>query len=166
MRNLKTGRVTGLGLALAALVCVFAGFASNARGAVVYDQRFPLTLSMFVPCANGGAGEVVDVTGTWHAFFTLVQQGGVFTTTGHGTFEGLVGMGETTGVTYHGTWTQQGYDETVVAGGVVTLTRSNEIVFAGEGGAGTFRWIQIAHVTIDPAGDLRVNFDNNFIGCS
>src|SRR6266581_1972850 len=64
------------------------------------STSFPITISVFVPCAAGGAGEVVNLSGSLHAVFSTTVNGNNI----HSQFlfnpQGVTGVGETTGAKY------------------------------------------------------------------
>src|SRR5438309_8184184 len=65
----------------------------------VSDINFPV----FVPCAAGGAGELVDLSGPLHTLITLTINGNNVSGTAHFQPQGLSGTGETTGDKYQAT---------------------------------------------------------------
>jgi hypothetical protein len=70
-----------------------------------YNQIVPFTTWQFIPCAAGGAGEVVDFTGSLHL---LLHQ--VVSASGHVAYkvqqqsQSMRGIGQTTGDKYQGQW--------------------------------------------------------------
>src|SRR5919201_6754130 len=89
---------------LAAAAAVALSTANLAQAAVSSNVSVPLATSAFVPCANGGAGEVVTLTGNLHilATETFDSAGGV-----HGTLlfnpQGVPGVGSFSRARYRGT---------------------------------------------------------------
>ena len=65
------------------------------------NVRTPLDFLNFVSCANGGAGELIHVSGILHTVVTATtsQNGGVHITS-HFNSVGVSGVGETTGLRY------------------------------------------------------------------
>ena len=66
---------------------------------VTADNKIPISISVFVPCAVGGIGEVVDLSGEligrqWRFPFEIV-------------FQGVSGMGQTSGDKYQSTGVTQ-----------------------------------------------------------
>ena len=58
----------------------------------------PFSDSGPVPCANGGAGEQVDLSGSLHELFHVtVDDSGAVHVTSHDNPQGINGVGETTG---------------------------------------------------------------------
>src|SRR5512135_867937 len=76
----------------------------QAATASTVSQSFPISISVFVPCANGGAGEVVNLSGDLHDLFHITYdgQGGVHVKVQDNP-QGISGVGLTTGDKYQGT---------------------------------------------------------------
>jgi hypothetical protein len=83
----KRNLLTGVMLIVLSLVMVMPAFAQG-RSESDADWSF----IEFVPCANGGAGEEVDMTGTIH----FVEVDGVF----HANLQNASGVGQVTGDVY------------------------------------------------------------------
>src|SRR5205823_4137988 len=83
------------------------GAATAAQAEVVSNTTFPINLSVFVPCANGGAGEVVDLSGSLHDLVTATINGNHVSGKFHDNPQGVTGTGETTGAKYQGTGVTQ-----------------------------------------------------------
>jgi hypothetical protein len=66
--------------------------------------KTPVDVAVVVPCANGGAGEVVYFSGATHHLIHLTFDGaGGFHIVSYDSHQSLYGTGETTGATYRGT---------------------------------------------------------------
>src|SRR5690349_18622133 len=65
--------------------------------ALTASQSFPLALEVFVPCAAGGAGELVALSGSLHEVLHLTINGNLFSIAMHDQPQGVKGIGETTG---------------------------------------------------------------------
>ena len=86
------------GIALAAL-CLF--FAQNIASAQATSQKIPWSNAEFVPCANGGEGEVVLMSGTLHVIInTVVDGNGCTRVMQHVNPMNDTGVDQTTGDTY------------------------------------------------------------------
>ncbi len=73
-----------------------------ATAAVVSNATFPFSMTVFVPCAASGLGEVVELNGQLHDTFTLTATSkGVFHMDVHDNPQGVSGTGQTTGDLYH-----------------------------------------------------------------
>src|SRR2546428_4157400 len=86
-------------LAVAALIVPV-----TARAAVIENIAMPITVSVFVPCANGGIGEVVTLTGDLHVLIhETVDSNGGFHLDLHFQPQGVSGIGAPSGDKYQGT---------------------------------------------------------------
>src|SRR5262245_45038245 len=82
------------------LAATLAFFITPANAAVGMNEAIPVSFPVFVPCANGGIGETVDFSGMIHVLVSATINGNNVSGTMHTNFEGLAGIGETTGFTY------------------------------------------------------------------
>jgi hypothetical protein len=76
----------------------------SAAGQVTTNIKVPFDGTAFVPCANGGAGEFVALSGNLHVKFsvTLDGAGGMHLTESYNP-QGVTGTGLTTGTKYQAT---------------------------------------------------------------
>jgi hypothetical protein len=148
---------------LAAAAAVALATANMAQAGVSSNVSVPLATSAFVPCADGGAGEVVNLTGSLHilATETFDSAGGV-----HGTLlfnpQGVAGVGSVSGVAYRGTGaTLSTFTSTV--GGVSTLVNNFRIV--GAGGAATLQVHENVAVVVNANGTVTASVDHLVVTC-
>src|SRR5712692_1611363 len=101
-------RIVGVLAGVVAAVGVGALPAQAAASSFTASVKIPISVTVFVPCANGGAGELVDLSGSLNDVFhvTVDDSGGVHVTT-HDNAQGVSGTGETTGAKYQGTGVTQ-----------------------------------------------------------
>src|SRR5512132_3920345 len=83
-------------------VAAFSGVA-GASAAIITNISSPFSLTVFVPCANGGAGENVDLGGELHTLITLTISGDDVSGDAHFQPQGVSGTGATTGDKYQAT---------------------------------------------------------------
>src|SRR5215510_7332390 len=151
------------------VVCAVVGLASataaQAENTTVTNITFPVDLFEFVPCAAGGAGEVVELRGDIHEVARTTINGNHFSMTFHDNLQGLTGTGLTTGDKYQATGTatltfngnfNNGQSEDTFAG-------SFDVIGQGQGNNLVFREIQ--HITVNANGDVTVSFDNISLDC-
>jgi hypothetical protein len=119
--------------------------------------------SIFVPCAAGGAGELVVFTGQLHELisFNMNAAGG---TSGFMHFQpqGLTGIGMTTGLKYQATGVTQ-TSFSVNAGEQMTFVNNFRII--GQGPGNNLLVHEVSHITIDANGNVTASFDNLSIDC-
>src|SRR5688572_27059359 len=65
------------------------------------NEVVPFATTVFVPCANGGAGEFVDLEGSLHIVTHLTVNGNGFSAKTHYQPQGVSGVGQTTGDQYN-----------------------------------------------------------------
>lgn len=133
---------------------------------VTTNIREPLAMDVFVPCAAGGAGEVVSLTGTLHLLIraTTDNTGGVHVGV-HSQPVGVSGVGQTTGDTYRGTGvTQDEFNGRVDVGAEDTFVNNFRVI--GQGPGNNFTVHQTIHITITANGDVGAVVDNTKISCS
>lgn len=136
----------------------FGAFASTSNVII------PINISVFVPCADGGAGEFVDLYGNLHLLFhiTIDPAGGVNVKT-HAQPQGISGTGLTTGDKYQGTGVTQDRFHTNV---VDNFTFVNNFKIIGQGPGNNFLVHQNVHITVNANGDLTADVDNFSVRCT
>lgn len=122
----------------------------------------PFAQTNFVPCANGGAGEDVLLSGILHvqAHATVSNSGNVVART-HFQPQGVTGVGQTTGDVYRAVGITQ---ET--AHGTGTFTYVNNFRLIGPGTDNDFHVKQTIHVTVDANGNVTAVVDSTTTTCS
>jgi len=151
-------------LLLASLFALTAGpTRAHAAQPVTTILRVPLDISYFLPCANGGTGEIVNVSGTFMMLFhtTSDATGGTHIKTIE-VQQRVAGVGETTGDRYVSTFVNLfNYNDSSA------LTSTQQVVFRITGpGPGNDALIRIVnHSTINPDGTITVAFDTITVEC-
>jgi hypothetical protein len=148
---------------LAAAAVVALATANLAQAAVSSNGSVPLATSTFVPCANGGAGEVVNLAGSLHILATVTfdSAGGV-----HGTLlfnpQGVSGAGSVSGVAYRGTG-----DTVSTFSGKVGLvsTLANNFRIVGTGGAASLMVHENVALVVNANGTLTASVDHVSVTC-
>src|SRR5438105_15898847 len=128
------------------------------------NSTVPFSATFFLPCAAGGTGESVDMSGTFHLLRqTVINTTGGTTLRGTANPQDVTGVGETTGASYRYTGVEVSNNHGSV-GGALTYILGFDIV--GHGGATTFRVHMNTHVTIDANGTVTASVANVFSTCS
>jgi hypothetical protein len=116
-----------------------------------------------VPCANGGAGEEVALSGTLHDLFHITFDGsGGFHLKFHDNPQGLSGTGLTTGDKYQATGVTQS-QFTGKVGSEETFINNFRII--GQGTGNNFLLHENYHVTVNANGTLTAFVDNFRLEC-
>jgi hypothetical protein len=152
------GIASELGLGLA-------GTATGVASTVTTSTIFPISLTVFVPCANGGAGENVALSGNLHDLFSVTLDGsGGFHLTASDNPQGVTGTGLTTGATYQGTGVTR-FNANSPAGGTNVFTFVNNFRIIGQGSGNNLLVHENFHVTVNPDGTVTSFHDNFSITC-
>jgi hypothetical protein len=127
------------------------------------NVSFPIDLIFPVPCAAGGTGEDVHVTGEIHELFHVTLDGrGGFHLEFHQNGQGVRGTGLTTGDKYQVT----GMFHNSINGKVgVEETVANSLHFIGKGSASNFLLHQNLHITVNANGTVTASIDNTRVEC-
>ncbi len=134
---------------------------SFARATTVTDNvKFPVNIGVFIPCAAGGAGEVVFLSGNLHSLFHLTVNDNNFKIKIHNQPQGISGTGLTTGDKYQGTGvTQETFGGSLV-NGQFSDTFVNNFRIIGQGTGNNFLVHQDFHITFNANGELTASVDN------
>jgi len=151
-------------IALALALTIFAVVPATAAATTfTTSQSFPVDLFVYIPCAAGGAGEFVELTGNLHDLFhiTFTAKGGVIVSVLDNP-QGVSGTGLTTGAKYQGTGETRfsftgtvGFEETDV----------NNFKIIGSGPGNNFLVYETLHVTVNANGTLTTYVDNFSVEC-
>ena len=124
------------------------------------NEQVPVTIFVFVSCANGGAGEVVALQGDLHilSHVTVSNSGNVHVKV-HFQPMGISGQGLTTGDKYQGTGVTQ---EQFNSNGPLPITDTfiNNFRIIGQGPGNNFLVHATFHITINANGDVTSVVDN------
>jgi hypothetical protein len=134
-----------------------------AHADVTTNIRIPIDITVFIPCAAGGAGEFVELTGDLHVLFATTQNAnGGFHVKTHFQPQGVSGIGLTTGDKYQGTGvTQEEFN--VNAGEQDTFVNNFNIIGQGPGNNALVH--ENTHVTVNPDGTVTASVDNFSADC-
>jgi hypothetical protein len=136
-----------------------------AYAAVVTNTSMPILLDVFVPCAAGGAGETIEVSGFLHvqSSVTIDKNGGVHLSEQVNP-QGVGGFGLTTGDRYRATGLTRD-DFSATSSGLVQFTYINRFDMIGQGPGNNFSVHETQHITILPDGTVTVAFDSLSVTC-
>jgi hypothetical protein len=168
MNNIQSLRiyrkpVTSLLIALAMMLASGVAWV-EARATVFTDNvRVPFETIVFVPCAAGGIGEEVYLSGSLHLLFrTTFDNRGGFHSKFHAQPQGLSGIGLTTGDKYQGTGvTQDNFNGRVGS----TYTFVNNFWIIGQGSGNNLQIHENLHITVNANGEVTVFVDNFRVEC-
>ena len=123
---------------------------------------FPIDLIVFVPCANGGAGEDVALSGNLHDLFHITVNGNSLHVKTHDQPQGISGTGLVTGDKYQATGVTQ--DEFNTSFGMEE-TFINNFRIIGQGPGNNFLVHENFDITINANGTVTASHDNFTVDC-
>lgn len=156
---LATGAIC-LSAVLLALVVVTPAYA-----AVDFNASQTIGLSVFVPCAAGGAGELVDLSGSLHTLITFAANKNHVAGYSHFQPQGISGVGETTGDKYQATGVTLESFGVSFQDGHATVTFVNNFRIIGQGPGNNYLVHDTEHITFNANGTLTVFHDDFSAAC-
>jgi hypothetical protein len=132
---------------------------------VTTNDSIPVVIGAFVPCANGGAGEPIMVSGQLHVLFstTIDENGGVHLKT-HFQPQGISGIGLVTGDKYQATGVTQ--EHLNLLGPLpITDTYVNNFRMIGQGPGNNLLVHQTFHLTVNANGTVTASVVNSSVEC-
>ncbi|PYK43102.1 MAG: hypothetical protein DME46_08430 [Verrucomicrobia bacterium] len=125
-------------------------FTVPANAAKQVNDSTDINLTVFVPCAAGGAGELVDLSGPLHTLITFTINGNNVSGMAHFQPQGLSGTGETTGDKYQATGvTKDSSFKLSLQNGQANQTFVNNFRIIGSGAGNNFLVHEEAHITFN-----------------
>lgn len=124
------------------------------QSAVVAPESFEVAFTVFVPCANNGVGELVDLAGTMHAHSALTSNPNGVVGQIHINARGVSGFGQITGESYLAVGGQQDDFRASLQNDVWIATLKYTLRVIGQGGGSDFLMHFQRHVTYNAAGAL------------
>jgi hypothetical protein len=139
--------------------------AGSASGDVTSNTSIPIDITSFVPCANGGSGELVALTGYLHVRFmvTFDGAGGQHLSESYNP-QGVSGIGLTTGDKYQGVGITHPVTNETAAGAFVD-TFEDIFRVIGQGPGNNFLFHENFHITLHPDGTVTTFHDTFSISC-
>ena len=118
--------------------------------------QFDYAFTIFIPCANGGAGEDVVFSGTLHALTHLTVNDNSFTFKSHFQPQGITGVGSVSGVKYQATGETQSTDSGTFFNGTYTSVYVNNFKLIGQGPDNNFFDHDTFKITVNANGTVTV----------
>jgi hypothetical protein len=147
------------------LLVVLASWVPPGNAAVQVNDRTDISLTIFIPCAAGGAGEVVDLNGPLDTLITFTINTNNVSGFFHFQPQGISGTGETSSEKYQATGVTQQSFKTSLENGQANLTYVNNFRIIGQGPGNNFLVHETMHVTINANGAITVFHDNFSVEC-
>ncbi len=140
-------------------------FVAPASAVVVTNAKFPVTLSVFVPCANGGGGEFISVSGDLHVLISTTINGNNVTIKTHFQPQGVSGVGLSSGVKYQATGVTQDQFKGSLQNGQLQASFINNFRMIGQGPGNNLLVHENFHVTVNANGTVTAIHDNFSFDC-
>ena len=152
-------------IALTVLTLTLSGVAFSQALAITVNQFVPFALLAFVPCAAGGAGELVLVQGTLHLQDHITINDNRASIKTHAQPQGADGVGLTTGDKYNATGVTQEQDSVPIIGGAAEFTFVNNFRIIGQSDGNNLLVHQTVHQTINANGEVTTTIVDQSIEC-
>ena len=152
-------------MAVGTVVTLLAFFTARVTADVVVNTSDDISLIVFVPCANGGAGEDVQLSGPLHSLIISNGNGNQVSGKIHTQPQGISGEGLTTGDKYQGTGVTQDRFTESLQNGKVTATFVNNFRIIGQGEGNNLLLHFVGHLTINASGDVTVDHEITGVEC-
>lgn len=133
--------------------------------ASTFNEIIPFDLTVFNPCAEGGVGEFVHLTGSLHVVSHGAGNDNHLTIRERTQAQGLSGVGLTTGDLYHESGMTQITATFQLDGEGEQSTLINRIRLVGQGPGNNFTFQEHGHATFNGNGELTVNHYVTSIEC-
>jgi hypothetical protein len=151
-------------LALCAIAAAVVGVTA-AQAEVTQNETQTIPFSVFVPCADGGAGEVISGTIDLHVLVTFTINGNNISGKDHFQPQGGSLVGETTGDVYRATGVTQDTFKGSLQNGQFTETFINNFRMIGPGPDNNYLVHEVFHITINANGDVTATHDEFSVEC-
>ena len=135
------------------------------HAAVDTNMSFPVTISFFIPCAVGGAGEVVTLNGNLHVLISTIVNVNHISSDMHFQPQGISGVGSVSGDKYQATGITRLSFEADVAGFPFNTTSVNNFKIIGQQSGNNFLVHENFHLTVNADGTITANIDNFSVEC-
>jgi hypothetical protein len=130
------------------------------------NEIVPFSQFVFVPCANGGAGEIVEISGNLHILTHTTINGNNASLKSHFQPQGAGGVGQTTGDVYNAVGVTQDQTKISLQNGQGETTFINNFRLIGQGQAVNFQVHQNLHTTVNANGDVTSTVTNTSTECN
>ncbi len=151
-------------LLLCAIAAAVVGVTA-AQAAVTVNDKQTEPFSVFIPCANDGAGESVDGTIELHTLITSTVNGNNVSGKFHFQPQGGDLVGSVSGDNYRPTGVTQDHFKGSLQNGQFTETFVNNFRIIGQGPGNNFLVHEVFHITINANGDVTVIHDRVSVDC-
>ncbi len=137
----------------------------SAKAEVIQNTVEPLYQTIFVPCANGGKGEDIAISGELHTLIAYTINKNVISVKSHYQPQGISGVGLTSGDRYQANGaTNDQYSERIW-GGHYEETMVNNYRIIGPGPDNNYLVHDKMHMTINQNGEVTIEVIDMAVDC-
>jgi hypothetical protein len=138
---------------------------ATAQAGSTVNTIVPITLDVFVPCADGGNGEMIHLEGPLKVLTSIsVDKAGGLHYNEQYNPQGVTGVGLTTGAKYNATG-KTSQDIVLGAGDSLVEQFVNRFNMIGQGPGNNFKTAETLHLTVTPNGDVTAFLDHFSVTC-
>jgi len=130
-----------------------------------YNTFIDIDMSVFVPCANSGNGEMVDFSGQLHILIDFTITNNRISAMIHYQPMGLNGVGEISGNQYNATGITQNFFHGSLFNGQIAASFVNNFRMIGVGPGNNFTVHETFHYNFNKNGEVTVEADNFSSDC-
>jgi len=164
-RSLFKRKTITLTIGITLLTLSFAAVAFSQALAITTNDFVPFAQINLVPCADGGAGELVLIEGTLHIQQHITINDNRATVKSHFQPQGAGGVGLSTGDSYNATGVTQEVDTLPLTNGAAEFTFINNFRLIGQGSGNNLLVHQTVHTTVNADGTVTSVVDNTSAEC-
>ena len=165
-RFLVRRKITTLTIGITLLALSFTAVAFSQALAITTNDFVPFSQLVFVPCANGGAGEDVLIEGTLHLQEHITINNNRVNLKIHAQPQGVDGVGQTTGDSYQAVGVTQEQDSIPLLNGAAETTIVNNFRIIGQKTGNNLQVHQNLHITIDANGNVTTLIEHTSVDCN
>jgi hypothetical protein len=130
------------------------------------NEKVDLAIAVFVPCANGGAGEFVLLEGPLHVNQTLTMNDNHYSFSENNNPQGIKGLGQITGDAYNAVGkTSYSFNFDIDDSLPTVFTYVNRFHVVGPGPGNDFYVKQTEHLTINANGEITAERSFDEVTC-
>jgi hypothetical protein len=141
------------------LLALLVLFSAQLTAEVETNISQEINITVFVPCANNGAGENVALSGPLHTLIISNTNDNTVSGKAHTQPQGISGEGLTTGSKYQGTGVTQAHFTESLQNGQANETFVNNFRIIGQGDGNNFLVHLLTHLTINANGDVTADHE-------
>ncbi|MCW3090132.1 MAG: hypothetical protein JWP81_1201 [Ferruginibacter sp.] len=129
------------------------------------NEKVDIDLFVFIPCANGGAGEDVILSGPLHILSSFTISDNMISGKNHYQPQGISGIGQITGDKYQATGITLDQFKGSLINGQYETSYVNNFRIIGQGPGNNYLVHSVTHLTYNANGELTAFVDNFSVDC-